>query len=151
MSVTADVVKGNWVLQPVYHDFSILAPSWLWIELPLLLLLLALFLMAVSGARPLRVRRVPAWRSATAGVEGADQYTAFGYATPTRKMVANVLFTRAGLYQLERQPEPVDEGEALAIRLSRRLPHAYADRFCRPAGAGDHHDVTPRDTGANVW
>ena len=44
-----------------------------------------LFTWAVSGRRLLRVRRVPAWRSATVGVEGADSYTAFGYANPTRR------------------------------------------------------------------
>ncbi len=43
----------------------------------------------------LRVRRVPAWRSATIGVDGADSYTAFGYANPTRRVLASVLHTRA--------------------------------------------------------
>jgi hypothetical protein len=50
---------------------------------------------AVSGRRLLRVRRVPAWRSATVGVEGADSYTAFGYANPTRRVLAGVLHTQA--------------------------------------------------------
>lgn len=54
-----------------------------------------------------RVRRVPAWRSATAGVEGADQYTAFGYANPTRRVLAGVLLTRAELHRIE---EPADTG-----------------------------------------
>jgi hypothetical protein len=36
--------------------------------MPLMLLLTVLFAWAVSGRRLLRVRRVPAWRSATIGV-----------------------------------------------------------------------------------
>ena len=42
-----------------------------------------------------RVRRVPAWLSATAGVEGADSYTATGYANPTRRVLQAILHTRA--------------------------------------------------------
>jgi hydrogenase-4 component B len=45
-----------------------------------------LFAWTVSGLRMLRmlrIRRVPAWKSATIGVEGADFYTVFGYANPT--------------------------------------------------------------------
>ena len=49
----------------------------------------------VSGRRMTQVRRVPAWRSATAGVEGADCYTAYGFANPTRRVLAGVLHTRA--------------------------------------------------------
>jgi hydrogenase-4 component B len=37
---------------------------------------------------------VPAWRSATMGVEGTDSYTAFGYANPTRRVLTSVLHTR---------------------------------------------------------
>jgi hypothetical protein len=48
----------------------------------------------------LRVRRVPAWRSATIGVEGEDSYTAFGYANPTRRVLANVLHTRSEVWEL---------------------------------------------------
>ena len=51
----------------------------------------------LSGRRGFRVRRVPAWRSATIGVDGADSYTPFGYANPTRRVLASVLHTRAGV------------------------------------------------------
>jgi len=68
-SLTTGALKSPWVLQPVFDGFSILSPSWLWVEMPLMLLLTALFTWAVSGRRLLRVRRVPAWRSATVGVE----------------------------------------------------------------------------------
>jgi len=75
-SLTMGALKSPWILQPVFAGFSILSPSWLWVEMPLMLLLTVLFAWAVSGRRLLRVRRVPAWRSATIGVEGADSYTA---------------------------------------------------------------------------
>ena len=90
-------LKSPWVLQPVFAGFSILSPSWLWLELPAMLVLVTLLTWALSGRRMLRVRRVPAWRSATIGVEGADSYTAFGYANPTRRVLASVLHTRAAV------------------------------------------------------
>jgi hydrogenase-4 component B len=84
----------------VFAGFSILSPSWLWIEIPVMLALVALLTFGLSGRRMLRVRRVPAWRSATIGVEGADSYTAFGYANPTRRVLASVLHTRAEVEQV---------------------------------------------------
>jgi hydrogenase-4 component B len=93
--LTMGALKSPWVLQPVYPGFSILSPSWLWIELPLMFGLVALLALGMSRGRILRVRRVPAWKSATIGVDGADSYTAFGYANPTRRVLASVLHTRA--------------------------------------------------------
>jgi hydrogenase-4 component B len=93
--LTMGALKSPWVLQPVFAGFSILSPSWLWIELPVMLALVVLLTVALSGRRLVRVRRVPAWRSATIGVEGADAYTAFGYANPTRRVLVSVLHTRA--------------------------------------------------------
>jgi hydrogenase-4 component B len=93
--VTMGALKSPWVLQPVFAGFSILSPSWLWVEIPVMLALVTLLTLGLSGRRLLRVRRVPAWRSATIGVEGADSYTAFGYANPTRRVLASVLHTRA--------------------------------------------------------
>jgi len=98
--LTMGALKSPWVLQPVFASFSILSPSWLWIEIPVMLALVALLTLGVSGRRLVRVRRVPAWRSATIGVEGADSYTAFGYANPTRRVLASVLHTRSGLEEL---------------------------------------------------
>jgi hydrogenase-4 component B len=103
-------LKGPWVLQPVFADFSILAPTWLWIMLPALGLGVLALLFAASRGGALRVRRVPAWRSATGGVEGEDSYTAFGYANPTRRVLANVLLTRSELRQLERHGPEGDSG-----------------------------------------
>src|SRR5450631_340161 len=99
-AVTLGALKSPWVLQPVFAGFSILSPSWLWIDIPVLVVLVGLFTWAVSGRRMLRVRRVPAWRSATIGVEGADSYTAVGYANPTRRVLASVLHTRTDVEEL---------------------------------------------------
>lgn len=96
-ATTEGALKSPWVLQPVYNEFSILSPTWLWIAMPTLLALTLGAAWLFSGHRLWRIRRVPAWRSATAGVEGADEYTAFGYANPTRRVLANVLHTRTEL------------------------------------------------------
>ena len=109
-SLTMGALKSPWILQPVFAGFSILSPSWLWVEMPLMLLLVGLFAWAVSGRRLLRVRRVPAWRSATIGVEGTDSYTAFGYANPTRRVLAGVLHTRAELREVMMEEDDSDDG-----------------------------------------
>ena len=109
-SLVMGALKSPWILQPVFAGFSILSPSWLWVEMPLMLLLVGLFAWAVSGRRLLRVRRVPAWRSATIGVEGADSYTAFGYANPTRRVLAGVLHTRAELREIMLEDDVSDDG-----------------------------------------
>jgi hydrogenase-4 component B len=105
--VTSGAVASPWVLGPVFHGFSVLSPSWLWIVMPALFTVVTAVTLLAARGRMLRVRRVPAWRSATAGVEGADQYTAFGYANPTRRVLAGVLLTRAELHRLD---EPADTG-----------------------------------------
>jgi NADH:ubiquinone oxidoreductase subunit 5 (subunit L)/multisubunit Na+/H+ antiporter MnhA subunit len=109
-ALTMGALKSPWVLQPVFAGFSILSPSWLWLEMPVMLLLVVLFTWAVSGRRLLRVRRVPAWRSATIGVEGADSYTAFGYANPTRRVLAGVLDTRSEVRQIMMEENGSDDG-----------------------------------------
>jgi hydrogenase-4 component B len=108
--VTAGALKSPWVVQPVYAGFSILSPSWLWIVMPLLALGVLIFTRLVSGTRMTRVRRVPAWRSATAGVEGADCYTATGFANPTRRILAAVLHTRSEVRPLTPPPQTSEPG-----------------------------------------
>ena len=115
-SLTMGALKSPWILQPVFAGFSILSPSWLWVEMPLMLLLVGLFAWAVSGRRLLRVRRVPAWRSATIGVEGADSYTAFGYANPTRRVLAGVLHTRAEVREVMMEDDASDDGSGAPDR-----------------------------------
>jgi hydrogenase-4 component B len=98
--VTDGALAEPWVLGPVFPGFSVLSPSWLWIVMPALLIgVIAVTLLAARG-RLLRVRRVPAWRSATAGAE-TDQYTAFGYTNPTRRILESVLLTRTELRNIE--------------------------------------------------
>jgi hypothetical protein len=109
-ALTMGALKSPWVLQPVFAGFSILSPSWLWLEMPLMLILVVLFTWAVSGRRLLRVRRVPAWHSATMGVDGLDSYTAFGYANPTRRVLAGVLHTRAEVQEIMLEPDDPDQG-----------------------------------------
>jgi hydrogenase-4 component B len=100
-TVTQGALKSSWVLQPVYPGFSILSPSWLWVMMPILFAAAAAGVWLLSRGGMARVRRVPAWRSATAGVEGADQYTPFGYSHPTRKVLAALLLTRNELREVE--------------------------------------------------
>ncbi|HXJ28941.1 MAG TPA: hypothetical protein VNH17_24755 [Streptosporangiaceae bacterium] len=110
------------------------------------LALTALFAWAVSGRRLLRVRRVPAWKSATVGVEGADSYTAFGYANPTRRVLAGVLHTQAELHEVMMEengrddgagpPDPADPGceEAAAhLRYASDVMEVVETYFYRPA------------------
>ena len=115
-SLTMGTLKSPWILQPVFAGFSILSPSWLWVELPLMLLLTALIAWAASGRRLLRVRRVPAWRSATIGVEGTGSYTAFGYANPTRRVLAGVLNTQAEIRQVMMEDNASDDGSGAPDR-----------------------------------
>jgi formate hydrogenlyase subunit 3/multisubunit Na+/H+ antiporter MnhD subunit len=103
-------LKSPWVVQPVFAGFSILSPSWLWLVMPVMLLLVVLFTWAMSGRRLLRVRRVPAWHSATMGVDGLDSYTAFGYANPTRRVLAGVLHTRAEVQEIMLEDTDPDQG-----------------------------------------
>jgi hypothetical protein len=100
-TAVAGALKEPWVLQPVYSNFSILSPSWLYITMPVGLVVVFLAAWALSGGRLLRIRRVPAWRSATGGVNGLDHYSAFGYANVLRHVLSNVL-------EASRSTVPVD-------------------------------------------
>lgn len=79
------------VLGPVFANFSVLDPTSLVVELLVLLALVVLGAWLLSGRRLWTVRTVEPWRSATGGVSGADEYTPYGYANPTRHVLANLL------------------------------------------------------------
>jgi hydrogenase-4 component B len=114
-AITSAALKSPWVVQPVFSGFSILSPSWLWITMPGLLVIVVIVTRLVSGPRMTRVRRVPAWRSATAGVDGTDCYTAYGFANPTRRVLASVLHTRAEVRALGTEygkSPPIPDGSA---------------------------------------
>lgn len=92
--ITLGAAKSPWVLQPVFGGFSILSPSWLWVILPIAVVAVFIATLLLSRGRFIRVRQVPAWRSASTGVSGLSNYTAFGFANPLRHVLANVLGTR---------------------------------------------------------
>jgi hypothetical protein len=92
-AITMGAAKSPWVLQPVFAGFSILSPSWLWVILPIAMIAVFLATVLFSRGRFLRIRRVSAWHSATTGVIGPSNYTAFGFANPLRHVLANVLGT----------------------------------------------------------
>jgi hydrogenase-4 component B len=119
--VTMGALKSPWVLQPVFAGFSILSPSWLWVAMPSLFLLAVGMTWAASGRRMWRVRRVPPWRSATAGVAGPDSYTAFAFANPTRRVLTAVLHTRTQTGPIE-EPALEATGPPEAEPLS-QAPH----------------------------
>lgn len=87
-------LRSPWVLQPVFPSFSILSPSWLFVVMPIAFTAVTTTAILFSRRGLLRVRRVPAWRSATSGVVGQDEYSPFGYANVLRHVLANVLGSR---------------------------------------------------------
>ncbi len=97
-STTIQALKSPWVLQPVFNGFSILSPSWLWIVMPLAFACVFVLAIVLSRGRYLKIRKVPAWHSATSGVEGPSSYSAFGFANPLRHVLSNVLGTRRTTY-----------------------------------------------------
>ena len=101
--VTAAALQGPWVLGPVFAEFSALSSSALAVVMPLLLVAVVIVALALGRRRLVTIRRVPAWRSATAGVAGENQYTPFGFANPTRKVLASLLLTRSELVVLEKE------------------------------------------------
>ncbi len=104
-AITLGALKSPLVLQPVYADFSILSPTWLWIALPTLIAGSVLLGLALSRGRLFRVRRVPPWLSATGEIAGEDSYTTFGYANPVRHVLASVLRSRRETRRVENHPE----------------------------------------------
>ncbi len=110
-------LKSPWVLQPVYHGFSILSPSWLTVVMPIGFVVVALMAVAASQGRALRVRRVPAWRSAASGVPGTDRYTSFGYANVLRHVLGNVLGARRQMITVH---DETDAGITEAARVEAR-------------------------------
>lgn len=118
---TSGALMSTWVLQPVFGDFSVLSPSWLWIALPALTLLAFGVAVASSGPRLWRVRRVPPWSSASPGVDRGVGYTSFGFANPMRRVLANVLRTQGRLDAAEGGPIPAVATRGVSRSLSYRV------------------------------
>ncbi len=137
--VTSAALQGPWVLGPVFADFSALSPSALAVVMPLLLLAVVLLSLALGRRRLFTVRRVPAWRSATGGVAGENQYTPFGFANPTRKVLASLLLTRSELVVLEKesggQVDDPDHGAAGAhLGYTSDVVEVVEQMLLRPVG-----------------
>lgn len=115
---TSGALASPWVLQPVYPGFSSLSPSWLAVLLPLLALAALAGALAASRGSLLRVRRVPAWRSATNRDTGDPFYTPSGFANPARHVLANVLLPTTELAEVDAE---------LAVRDPRRDDPGVAD------------------------
>ena len=84
----------------------------------------------------LHVRRVPAWRSATIGVDGPDSYTAFGFANPTRRVLAGVLHTQTEVSVLVTEgndlPADATGGAPGVLGAPDGTPRAVAERGPEP-------------------
>lgn len=100
-----------WVLQPVFSDFSALSPSWLWIVLPAMGVLIAVVASGLAGRRLDRVRWVAPWSSASPGVHRGVGYTSFAYANPMRNVLGNVLLTRTELRGAPVEPSTQTVGQ----------------------------------------
>lgn len=140
-ATTRGALAHPWVLQPVYSGFSALSPSWLAVELPVLgAVILALVTLATRRSL-FRVRRVPAWQSATGGVAGDAQYTPFAFANPTRHVLGTLLLTRAGRVDAERESRR--EEDAASAFSGPDLPEGdgqsvEAEAAARPVPATHH-------------
>lgn len=110
-AATSAGLASPWVIQPVFSGFSALSPSWLWIAIPVLAAAAGLTALLFSGRRLWRVRTVPAWQSASPGVDRGIGYTSIGYANPLRTVLANLLLTRR---ELAAAPDAEGSGPAPA-------------------------------------
>ena len=92
-SVFHHALKSPWVLQPIYPNFSILSPSWLYLAIPIAGTAVFLVALVFSSGRLLRIRRVVPWRSGSDIDENSTQYSPFGYSNILRHVLRNVLGT----------------------------------------------------------
>jgi hydrogenase-4 component B len=137
--IVADRAAGAnakpWVLQPVFAEFSALSPTWLWIVLPAMAVVIAVFAALLAGRNPFRTRRVTPWSSASPGVDRGVGYTSFAYANPVRSVLSTVLLTRTEL--VTPSGEPNGRGVA-ALGLTYRVDVVdLVERyFYRPLATG---------------
>ncbi len=134
-SATIEVLRGAWVLQPVFANFSALSPSWLFVLIPAGLLVVGAGTLALSGGRLLRIRRVPAWRSATPGISGARSYTPFGYANVLRHVLAIVLGTKRSSIGPAALPAPASGEVEAHVEVRSDLVEPVEAYLYRPARA----------------
>lgn len=111
--VASGANAGPWVLQPVFAEFSALSPTWLWLVLPAMTVIVCLVAAIFAGRNPLRARTVVPWSSASPGVHRGVGYTSSGYANPVRNVLANVLLTRTELSESTSQSMDLDSSPLL--------------------------------------
>jgi len=92
------------VLDPVFKEFSVLAPTWLSIVLPAYALLAVLIVRATRGrsVRRAPVRRAPVWVTGSGAELAAVQYRPSAYSNPMRVILRGPLGYRS---RLTRAPE----------------------------------------------
>jgi hydrogenase-4 component B len=137
-ATTLGALKEPWVLQPVFSDFSILSPSWLFVVLPMGLTIVGVATVALSRGTVLRVRRVPAWHSATAGVAGPDSYSPFGYANVLRHVLANVLGSQRSAVRADgpgSSPQSAADSDHAHISVRTDVVEPVESYIYRPAWA----------------
>ena len=132
-TAVAAALKSPWVLQPVFANFSILSPSWLFIAMPIAFATGGLAVIVLSGGRVFHTRRVPAWRSATAGTAGPDRYTPFGYANAMRHVLGNILSTEHEIVEVE-EPADGDTEARPHVEVRSTVVEPLETHFYRPAG-----------------
>jgi formate hydrogenlyase subunit 3/multisubunit Na+/H+ antiporter MnhD subunit len=134
-TTVTQALKSPWVVQPVYANFSALSPSWLTVVMPIGFVTVGAFALALSRGGLFRIRRVPVWRSATAGVAGTDRYTSFGYVNVLRHVLGNVLGTRRQTVTIEETNEGgLDEQTHVEVRSTVSEP--VETYLFRPARRG---------------
>ncbi len=138
---TLGALASDTVLQPVYSDFSALSPTWLWVVLPAMTLLVAALAAVVAGPSLWRVRRAEPWTSGSPGVARGIGYTSFGYANPMRRVLANLLRTRVRLEQTDDGTEFQGATRGAADSLTYRVDvvevvEEYVYRPLRTVGRG---------------
>jgi formate hydrogenlyase subunit 3/multisubunit Na+/H+ antiporter MnhD subunit len=117
------------VLGPVYHDFSVLAPTWLAIVLPAYAVLLALLTRALL--RP-AVRRAPVWVSGSAADLAQVQYRPGAYVNPIRVVLRGAYGFRRELSTEPGARHPANAGR----RLDTRVVPLIEEHVYRPLTAG---------------
>jgi hydrogenase-4 component B len=90
----AATISHPLVLGPVFADFSVLAPTWLTIVLPLYA---AIAVMVVRARMRPAVRRAPVWVCGTAADLTAVQYRPSSYSNPIRVVLRGPLGYRSAL------------------------------------------------------
>ena len=111
----AETISHPLTLGPVFRDFSVLAPTWLSIVLPVYALLAAAFVRV--RLRP-PVRRAPVWVTGSGAELAAVQYRPSSYSNPIRVVLR-------GLLGYRRDVRTGDDG---AVSLETRVVLA-TDRF----------------------